>query len=154
TYPAITTRDFPWGPPQRPLAIGKYVVVDLLDWDGEADVYRVINPDLGKELVLKWGRQPVDGHELGTFLTEGQVLAELDHINLVRVYDSGRHDDRPFLVMEYVRGSNLEDYVRDGSVAPRRAAELMARLARALELVHRNRVIHRDIKPRNILIDA
>jgi predicted Ser/Thr protein kinase len=129
------------------------VVVDLLDWDGEADVYRVINPDLGKELVLKWGRQPVDSHELGSFLGEGGILRELDHINLVRVYDSGRHDDRPFLVMEYVHGRNLEDYARDEPVTPRRAAELMVRLAGALAMVHRKGIIHRDIKPRNILID-
>jgi hypothetical protein len=153
-FPGVTTREFPGGPPQRPLAIGKYVVVDLLDSDGQADVYRVIDPELGRQLVLKWFRQPVEGYELGSFLDEGKALAELDHINLLRVYDSGRHDDRPFLVMEYVHGRNLEDYARDERVTPRRAAELVARLAGALALVHRKAIIHRDIKPRNILIDA
>jgi predicted Ser/Thr protein kinase len=152
-FPMVTTRDFRGGPPERPVAIGKYVVVDLLDWGGEGEVYRVIDPDLCRELVLKLARHPTDGDEWESLVKEGKVLAELDHINLVRVFGTGVHDGRPFLVMEYVRGSNLEDYVRNGPVTPRRAAELVARLARALALVHRKNVIHRDIKPRNILID-
>jgi serine/threonine protein kinase len=153
SFPEVTTRDFPGGPPQRPVAIGKYVVVDLLDWGGEGEVYRVINPDLGKELVLKLARHPADGDEPESLVKEGKVLAELDHINLVRVFDSGLHDGRPFLVMEYVHGRNLEDYVRNGPVTPRRAAELVTRLAGALAMVHRRGIDHGDIKPRNILID-
>jgi serine/threonine protein kinase len=139
--------------PERPVAIGKYIVVEVLGWGGEADVYRVIHPNLGKEMVLKLARHPVAGEERASLVDEVRALVELEHINLVRVYDSGFHDDRPYLVMEYVHGSNLEDYARDGSVTPRRAAELVARLARALSLVHQRRIVHRDIKPRNILID-
>ena len=69
------------------------------------------------------------------------------------VDDLDFHNDRPFLVMEYIHGRNLEDYARDEPVTPRRAAELVAKLAGALAMVHRRGIIHRDIKPRNILID-
>jgi serine/threonine protein kinase len=152
-FPMVTTRDLAESPPERPVAIGKYLVIELLDRGGEADVYLVIHPNLGKEMVLKLSRHPADGDELGNLVREGKVLAELDHINLVRVFDSGFHDDRPFLVMEYVHGRNLEDYARDEPLTPRRAAELVAKLAAALTAVHRKDIIHRDITPRNIVID-
>jgi predicted Ser/Thr protein kinase len=140
-------------PPERPGAIGRYLVVDQLDEGLQGQVFRVIHPKLGKDMVLKLGRQPVGDDERTSLVAEGRLLADLDHINLVKIYDLDFHNDRPFLVMEYVHGRNLEDYARDEPVTPRRAAELVAKLAGALAMVHRKGVIHRDIKPRNILID-
>ncbi len=104
-------------------------------------------------MVLKLGRQPVGADDRASLVAEGRLLADLEHINLVKIYDLDFHNDRPFLVMEYVHGRNLEDYARDEPVTPRRAAELVAKLAGALAMVHRRGIIHRDIKPRNILID-
>jgi predicted Ser/Thr protein kinase len=141
------------GRPERPGAIGRYLVVDQLDEGGQGQVFRVIHPKLGRDMVLKLGRQPVGDDERTSLVAEGRLLADLEHINLVKIYDLDFHNDRPFLVMEYVHGRNLEDYARDGPVTPRRAAELVARLAGALAMVHGRGVIHRDIKPRNILID-
>ncbi len=152
-FSTAATRDLAEAEPRKPVAIGKYVVVDLLDWGPHAEIYRVLNPNLGKAMVLKLARQPVGENERALLVDEARVLAELEHINLLKVYDSGFHDGRPYLVMEYVRGSNLEDHVRDHPVTPQRAASLVARLAAVLELVHRKGIIHRDIKPRNILID-
>ena len=146
-------RDRAEGRPERPGAIGKYLVVDQLDEGGQGQVYRVIHPKLGQDMVLKLGRQPVGDDERASLVAEGRLLVDLEHINLVRIYDLDFHDDRPFLVMEYVHGRNLEDYARDEPVTPRRAAELVAKLAGALAMVHRRGIIHRDIKPRNILID-
>jgi len=97
----------------------------------------VLHPHLGKEMVLKWARRPVGEAERASLLAEVRVPVELEHIDLVRAYDSGVHDDQPFLVMEYLRGRKLEVYARDERVTPRRAARLVARLARALALVHR-----------------
>jgi tRNA A-37 threonylcarbamoyl transferase component Bud32 len=139
--------------PEVPHAIGKYLIVELLDQGGQGEVYRVLHPNLGKEMVLKLGRRPFDDDERAALVDEGRVLIELEHINLVRVYDSGVHDDRPFLVMEYVLGRNLEVYAREETITPRRAAELVAKLAGALAVVHRKGIVHRDIKPRNIMID-
>ena len=104
-------------------------------------------------MVLKLGRQPVGDDDRASLVAEGRLLTDLEHINLVKIYDLDFHNDQPFLVMEYVHGRNLEDYARDEPVTPRRAAELVAKLADALAMVHRRGIIHRDIKPRNILID-
>jgi serine/threonine protein kinase len=139
--------------PERPGAIGRYLVVDQLDEGGQGQVFRVIHPKLGRDMVLKLGRQPVGDDERTSLVAEGRLLADLEHINLVKIYDLDFHNDRPFLVMEYVHGRNLEDYARDEPVTPLRAAELVAKLAGALAMVHARGVIHRDIKPRNILID-
>ena len=141
------------GRPERPGAIGKYLVVEQLDEGAQGQVFRVIHPKLGRDMVLKLGRQPVGDDERTSLVAEGRLLADLEHINLVRIYDLDFHNDRPFLVMEYIHGRNLEDYARDEPVTPRRAAELVAKLAGALAMVHRRGIIHRDIKPRNILID-
>ncbi len=139
--------------PERPGAIGRYLVVDQLDGGRQGLVYRVIHPRLGQNMVLKLGWQPVGDDDRALLITEGQVLFELDHINLVKIYDLDFDYDRPFLVMEYIHGRNLEVYARDEPVTPRCAAELAAKLAGALAMVHRRGIIHRDIKPRNILID-
>src|SRR5271170_8088038 len=138
---------------ERPGAIGKYLVVETLGSGAQGKVYRVIHPGLGQDMVLKLGRRPVGGDERATLVREGRLLKDLEHINLVKIYDLDFHNDRPFLVMEYVHGSNLEDYARDEPVTPRRAAELVTKLTGALAMVHRRGIVHRDIKPRNILID-
>ncbi len=138
---------------ERPGAIGKYLVVETLGSGAQGDVYRVIHPGLGQDMVLKLGRRPVGGDERVSLVKEGRLLKDLEHINLVKIYDLDFHNEQPFLVMEYIHGRNLEDYARDEPITPRRAAELVARLAGALAMVHRRGVIHRDIKPRNILID-
>jgi serine/threonine protein kinase len=138
---------------ERPGAIGRYLVVEELGSGAQGKVYRVIHPRLGRDMVLKLGRQPAGDDERASLVAEGRLLADLEHINLVKIYDLDFHNDRPFLVMEYIHGRNLEDYARDEPVTPRRAAELVAKLAGALAMVHRRGIIHRDIKPRNILID-
>ena len=81
------------------------------------------------------------------------MLAELNHPNLVRVVDAGTHEDRPFLVMEHVPGLNLAQYAAECHPTPRRAAAIVAELARAAAFLHRRGIIHQDIKPKNILID-
>lgn len=151
--PVAAARAIAEGRSERPGAIGKYLVVDQLDGGAQGQVFLVMHPRLRKEMVLKLGRQPVGDDDRTSLVAEGRLLTDLEHINLVRIYDLDFHNDRPFLVMEYIHGRNLEDYARDEPITPRRAAELVAKLAGALALVHRKGVIHRDIKPRNILID-
>jgi serine/threonine protein kinase len=140
--------------PETPVVVGKYLVVERLDWGAQAAVYRVIHPKLGRHLVLKWSHQPVGNDERASIVEEGRRLAELEpHANIVKIHDLDFYNDRPFLVMEYVHGGNLETYARDNPATPRRAARLVARVAGALAMVHRKDIVHRDIKPRNILID-
>src|SRR5438105_4886426 len=140
--------------PPRPAVIGKYLVVGELDSGGQAIVYRALHPTLDKELVIKLSREPVDAEsdDRDLLVREGKMLASLEHPNLARVYDLDFHGDLPFIVMEYVRGRNLADYAGT-RLPPRRAAGIVAAVARALAVVHRRGIVHQDIKPRNILID-
>jgi predicted Ser/Thr protein kinase len=136
-----------------PDAIGKYKVVGWLGKGGEADVYRVVHIKLGNDLVLKLSRRRVGADDQTGLFEEGKLLVDLQHPNLVRIYDCDFHDDRPFLVMEYVHGRNLEQYAGEEPVTQRRAAALVAKLAAVMAVAHQHGIIHCDIKPRNILID-
>ena len=147
-----------------PVRIGKYLVVELLDGGGQAQVFRVMHPELARELVVKLGRRPIAApREAGTrgeagpvraaLLHEGRLLARCDHPNLVRVVDLGVHDGRPYVVMEYVPGLTLEQFAQQHRSGPREAARLIAELAGAVAYLHAQGIVHQDIKPRNVLID-
>jgi hypothetical protein len=87
-------------------------------------------------------------------VTEAKLLTELEHPNLVPIFDLDFDgDDRPFLVMEYVRGCNLAQEAAQHRPSPRQAAAWVAQVARAVALVHHRGIVHHDIKPKNILID-
>ncbi len=139
-----------------PATIGRYRVVNSLGGGGQAVVFRAVHPDLHRDVAIKLSiRSVADDPELVSQLrTEGQVLAALDHPNLARVYDCDVHEGRPFLVMEYLSGCNLERYVKQNPLSPRESAGLVARLADALAAIHRHNIIHLDLKPTNIVIDG
>jgi serine/threonine protein kinase len=139
----------------RPDRIGKYLVVGELGTGGQALVYRAVHPTLDKDLVIKLARALLDGGEIdrSQLVAEGKLLAELEHPNLVRVYDLGVYEGRPFLAMEYVRGRTLQQHAAHEPLTPRRAAALMSQLARAVAYLNARGIVHQDIKPKNILID-
>jgi len=140
---------------QAPAKIGRYVVVGDLGSGGQADVYRVVDPELGRYLVLKLARRPMEdgAGRRDALIAEGRLLAELDHPGLVRIFDVGIYDGRAYLVLEHVHGRNLEQVFRESRPAPREAARLIAEVAGVVAYAHRRGVIHGDITPRNILID-
>ena len=87
------------------------------------------------------------------FRREAQAAASLNHPNIVAVYDWGQEDDTSFIVMEYVNGQTLRDLVNTyRTLPPMEAARIAADIADALEFAHRNGVVHRDVKPGNVLI--
>jgi eukaryotic-like serine/threonine-protein kinase len=148
-----TSRNFAEEQGVLPDAIGRYKVVGWIDGGGEADVYRVVHINLGNNLVLKLSRRRVSADNQSGLIELGRLLIDLEHPNLVRIHDLDFHDDRPFLVMEFVHGRNLEQYAGEEPVTPRRAAALVAKLAEVMAVAHQHGITHCDIKPKNVLID-
>ncbi len=142
--------------------IGKYLMIEMLDSGGQAQVFRVLHPELGKDFVLKLAKRPIEsgiesqaeppGRDRLT--DEGRLLAQYDHPNLVRVVDLDVHEGRPFVVMEYVPGLTLEQFGDQNRPDSRRVARLLVELARVGAYLHDRGIIHQDIKPRNVLVDV
>ena len=119
-----------------------------------------MHPELGKEVVLKLARDGAGSDatargvtERGRVAAEAQILARIEHPNLARIYDLDFHQERPFLVMEFIRGRTLEQYARQEKPSRRETAQLLAKIARGLAVAHRCGITHLDIKPSNVLID-
>lgn len=138
-----------------PDQIGRYRIISQLSHGGQAVVYRAVHPTLDQELVLKLGKRTVaaDARRRNDLAAEGRLLADLQHPHLARVYDLDFDQDRPFLVLEFIRGPNLAQFTAERPVAPRQAAALVSKLAGALAEAHQRGVIHRDLKPRNVVMD-
>jgi serine/threonine protein kinase len=140
-----------------PDQVGGYKVVARLDGGGQAELYRVNDPLMARELALKLGRKPFDADspaECDELVREARALAALRHDGLVNVHALGfLEDGRPYLVLDLVLGANLHDHVGAGRLDPRRVAEVVKQVAQVVEHLHSRGVVHLDIKPRNVMID-
>lgn len=133
--------------------IGRYVILEKLGEGGMATVFKAHDTRLERDVAIKIIRTDTLDTEqfLARFEREAKALAKLQHPNIVNVIDYGDHENVPYLVMEYISGGTLKD--RFGQQASfREAAAILAPIARALEFAHKKGIIHRDIKPQNILI--
>lgn len=118
-----------------------------------ADVYEGVDTRLRRPVAVKVFRPGSDPQAEDRLAAEAVLLARLQHPGLVTVYDAGRHDDRAYLVMELVDGITLRGLLERGALPERRVAALGTALARALAHVHRAGIVHRDVKPSNVLLD-
>tara|TARA_R110002072_G_scaffold1098_1_gene9149 strand:- start:419 stop:2185 length:1767 start_codon:yes stop_codon:yes gene_type:complete len=135
-------------------SIGPYRVLGKLGEGGMAAVYRVLDPHVQREVALKVIR--LDSGESAAaferFLREAEILARIQHPNVVRVHRLERAAGTAYLVQEIVAGETLEALIRRGPLEPRRAAELIRALADALAAIHREEILHRDLKPANVIL--
>ena len=133
----------------------RYRVTGLLGTGGMARVYRARDELLGREVALKVlsERLSTDRSFVERFRREAQNAAGLNHPNIVSLFDYGDEDRRYFIVMELIDGRSLSDIIdEDGPLMPERAAEIARDVARGLGRAHDSGLVHRDIKPHNIMI--
>ena len=142
------------GRAERRVLAGRYVLRGLLGSGGMADVELAHDEVLDRQVAVKilHARYSDDPSFIERFRREARIAASLNHPNMVAVYDTGESDGRPFIVMEYVAGRTLRDVLRTEGVLPSRALEIAREAALALHAAHERGLIHRDVKPGNIMI--
>jgi serine/threonine-protein kinase len=133
----------------------RYEVVRRVGVGGMADVYLAEDTQLGRQVALKilHPQYAGDASFVERFRREALSAAKLQHPNIVQIYDSGQEGDFNFIVMEYVEGRSLKDYLSEvGQLEIREAARVAGEVLTALAYAHRTGLVHRDIKPGNILL--
>lgn len=137
--------------------VGKFVVEGMLGRGGMGTVYRAHDPDIDRLVALKVLSHAVAANDSSRrrFRAEGKSAGQLSHPNVVAVYDVGDHDGAPYLVMEFVTGGSVEDLTAGGqAIDLLRATEILADACAGLAAAHHAGLIHRDVKPANLMIDA
>lgn len=134
---------------------GRYEVLEKVGGGGMALVYKARDTFLNRTVAVKLLRPQYaeDEEFLGRFRREAQSAARLSHPNVVNVYDVGQEGSSHYIVMEFIEGSTLKQLVKNnGPLSSGLAARIAYQIAEALDHAHRNKVVHRDIKPHNILV--
>ena len=134
---------------------GRYEIIEKIGTGGMADVYRAKDHRLNRSVAVKILKNEYseDAKFVTKFRQEAQAIACLSHPNIVGVYDVGQEQDMHYIVMEFVDGITLKKYIEQkGKLSVREAVGIGLQIANGLEAAHANHIIHRDIKPQNILI--
>ena len=134
----------------------EYEVITCIYRGGQGAVYRAIDRETGEQVAVKILldgplASPRSRHR---FAQEIEMIAHIDHPNIVKLRDSGSVRGRHFLVMDYIEGYPLPDFVLLNNLSLRQRIELMIKVCRAVSFAHQHGIIHRDLKPGNILVDA
>jgi serine/threonine protein kinase/tetratricopeptide (TPR) repeat protein len=137
-----------------PLALDRYRVLSLLGAGGMGEVYLAADDKLGRRVAIKVLPEAVsrDDEARMRMLREARAVAALDHANVCTIYEVGEQDGRPYIVMQFVEGETLFDRLRQGRMSPSECLDVAISVAAALDEAHSHGIIHRDIKPMNIML--
>lgn len=144
------------GRPVAGSALAGYHVERLIGRGGTGSVYLSYDERLERPVALKVLDERPTGNEdfSESLLRESRLAASLDHPNVVPIYEAGTEDGRLFIAMRYVAGSDLRGIEQaEGPLDPKRAVDLVSQIAAALDAAHRRGLVHRDVKPSNVLVD-
>src|SRR5262245_34076669 len=136
--------------------LGKYTLESSLGEGGMAAVYRSHHPQFNRPVAIK-NLPPTIGQEPSVrarFEREGRTIAAMNHPSIIRVYDIDEADGLFYMVMDLLPGGTLESRLREGGLDRKWSADVIVKTAQALDYAHARGVIHRDVKPSNILLDA
>jgi tetratricopeptide (TPR) repeat protein len=135
-------------------AIPNYKILGVLGKGGMGIVYKARHLGLNRLVALKMilSSAHADDIALRRFKTEGEAVAKLQHPNIVQIYDVGTFEGHPFFALEFLEGGSLHDALEGTPQLPKRAAEMVEALARAMFHAHQQGIVHRDLKPANILM--
>jgi eukaryotic-like serine/threonine-protein kinase len=135
---------------------GRFRLEEQVGSGGMSSVYRAFDPTLERHVAIKLMHRDIsnDADQLERFRRESRAVAQLNHPHVVTVIDAGEDDGNPFIVFEYVEGETLKDRIRRlGRLPVAEAVAYAVEIARALECAHSHLLVHRDVKPQNVLID-
>jgi len=135
---------------------GRYRLEARIAAGGMSTVYKAVDETLERTVAVKLMNREVasDSDQLERFRREARAVAQLSHPHIVGVIDAGEDDGRPYIVFEYVEGETLKDLIRrEGQLPVPEAVAYAIEIARALGAAHARHIIHRDVKPQNVLID-
>ena len=141
---------------KSPIISGRYELKEIVGTGGMSVVYRAWDLKYNREVAVKVLRREYieDEDFIRRFNHEAQAASKMSHPNIVNMLDVGQDGEIRYIVMEYVKGQTLKELIRkSGRIRPARAVQMTMRILAAVDHAHRNHIVHRDIKPQNILVD-
>ena len=137
--------------------LGQYQVIKPIGQGGMAKIYLAYQPSIRREVAIKVMSSPLQQSTNSTkrFAKEVEVIAHLQHPQIIPVYDFGEHDDQIYIVMAYIRGGTLADRIDQApnGIPEQEIIRLLDLIAEGLDYAHAKGIVHRDLKPNNILMD-